>query len=436
MKNIKQLLILLMTILSQFVFSQELINVTNGCSFEGENTENEYYIFDASKESKSIVGKVIGAVGLNTNFTLFESNVKNALANTINGTRFILYNATFFEKFKGNAEAKWAAYIVLAHEIGHHLNNHDLDEKDMKKRKSMELQSDQFAGSVCRTLGASLQEALAGMEAMELPGETLTHPPKSARIAAITSGWKKQDELIKESEENAKADISPNLATDRNNKKQETIETVCDRCNGNCVITQQSVCGQCSGNGKHSCSTCHGTGKLRIGGIRCGDCSATGIVGCSRCNGKGAVAGKITCDKCGGKGKLVNGSIILTNVTPEDKKENAVNPETIKPTLPNKANNIKSNFVGNWIWTSGENPSSATTSFKVTQEGDKLNIYHPNGYVTSANTPVSGQPLIYYMTNSSGSTFTMECIIEGNYLNVKMSSSSARMLGYRKYKRQ
>lgn len=113
----------------------------------------------------------------------------------------ILYSTAFLEKFKGDAKTKWAAYIVLAHEIGHHLNNHNLDEKDIKKRKTMELEADKFAGAICRTLGATLNEALAGMESIELPGETATHPPKSARVAAIANGWKKQDELLKANEE-------------------------------------------------------------------------------------------------------------------------------------------------------------------------------------------------------------------------------------------
>jgi tetratricopeptide (TPR) repeat protein len=50
-----------------------------------------------------------------------------------------LYNTTFLENFKRDAQTKWAAYCVLAHEVGHHLNNHDFTETDVKKRKLLEL---------------------------------------------------------------------------------------------------------------------------------------------------------------------------------------------------------------------------------------------------------------------------------------------------------
>lgn len=199
MKKIRLIVFILTFIDVGNIFSQELINVNNGCSFEGDNTDAEYYSFDPTKEADQIVKQILDASGsLSYNsFTIKESNVKNALAAVINGQRFILYSSTFLEKFKGDSKAKWSAYLVLGHEIGHHLNNHNFDEKDVKKRKIMELEADKFAGAVCRTLGATLEEALAGIESIKLPGETATHPPKSARIAAISNGWKKQDELLK-----------------------------------------------------------------------------------------------------------------------------------------------------------------------------------------------------------------------------------------------
>lgn len=192
-------------LISSFVFlfvstltAQEPITIHNGCNFDGEEAENEYYTFDPSNEADKIVKRILDATGSISHKSLIikESNVKNALATTEGKDRYILYSTAFLEKFKGDAKTKWAAYTVLAHEIGHHLNGHDFGEKDPKKRKSMELEADKFAGAVCRTLGATLQEALAGMESMELAGETSTHPAKSARTAAIANGWKKQDEIL------------------------------------------------------------------------------------------------------------------------------------------------------------------------------------------------------------------------------------------------
>ena len=194
----KKLLLYPSLLLSLVLSAQEPITIQNGCNFDGDETETEYYTFDASNEADRIVKKILDATGSlsHKSIILKESNVKNALATTEGKDRYLLYSAAFLEKFKGDAKTKWAAYTVLAHEIGHHLNGHDFAEKDLKKRKSMELEADKFAGAVCRTLGASLEQALAGMESMQLSGESSTHPAKSARTAAIANGWKKQDEIL------------------------------------------------------------------------------------------------------------------------------------------------------------------------------------------------------------------------------------------------
>jgi len=194
MKNVSILPILLWTFT---LFAQEPITILNGCNFEGDETEKEYYTFEASNEADKIVKRILDGTDVShESIIVKEANVKNALASTVDKRRYILYSTAFLEKFKGDAKTKWAAYTVLAHEIGHHLNGHDFSEKDPKLRRKMELQADRFAGGVCRTLGATLEEALAGMESMQLEGETATHPPKSARTAAIANGWKSKDELL------------------------------------------------------------------------------------------------------------------------------------------------------------------------------------------------------------------------------------------------
>lgn len=180
------------------LFAQEYLSISKGCNFKGEEKGSEYYSFDPSAEATKIVKQVLdgaGALSYNS-IILKEANVENAMATTEGKRRYILYSTTFLEKFKGDAKTKWAAYTVLAHEIGHHLNAHDFSEKDPKKRKQMELEADKFAGAICRTLGATLTEASAGMESMKLEGETNTHPAKSARTAAVANGWKLQDELL------------------------------------------------------------------------------------------------------------------------------------------------------------------------------------------------------------------------------------------------
>jgi hypothetical protein len=186
---------LLACLLSRVLVAQDPILVSHGCSYDGEETGKEFYQFEPSDEADRIVLEICNAVSLAKNFTLKASNVKNALATTEGNQRYILYSTSFMEKFKSEARTRWAAYSVLAHEIGHHLNGHNFAEKDPSKRKRMELEADKFSGGVLRLLNASLDQAQAGIETFGLEGESRTHPPASARREAIASGWKKQDEL-------------------------------------------------------------------------------------------------------------------------------------------------------------------------------------------------------------------------------------------------
>jgi len=346
MKN----LILLTTLLfTSLLSAQDPITIHNGCNFEGDENETEYYSFDPSNEATQIVRKILdGAGSLSYNsFIIKESNVQNAVATEFNHQRFILYSTVFLEKFKGDAKTKWAAYTVLAHEIGHHLNNHDFGEKDPKKRKSMELEADKFAGAVCRTLGASLEESLAGIESMKLEGETATHPAKSARRAAVANGWKKQAELIGTNEPTStltpaekeipikkvvlSADDCPNCQGVGTTPKKEKCQICdasgmvwvtekCSKCEGKGKDSQAScfqckgrgteVCGFCDGTGiwfKKTCTQCKGNGNEK-GAAKpnpCTFCDSTGKAGCKTCNAKGTIRKvKVACTACAGTGRV------------------------------------------------------------------------------------------------------------------------------------
>lgn len=173
-------------------------HIIHGCSYDDAQPESDVYLFDASDEANRIVLEIVDALGLQKNFILKSANVPNALATTNGGQRYILYSTTFLEKFKADANTRWAAYSVLAHEIGHHLNGHDFSETDSRKRKLLEMEADQFSGSVLRMLGATLSESQAGIETFGLQGESGTHPSKTARREAIAGGWKKRDEWLRE----------------------------------------------------------------------------------------------------------------------------------------------------------------------------------------------------------------------------------------------
>ncbi len=197
------------TILSVFILfflagagslrAQDQLNFPHGCNYFGEEKEAIHYVFEPSDEAEAIVHRILDAAGALSydGFVVKASNVENAVAVMVDGQRYILYNTSFLEKFKQDANTAWAAYSVLAHEIGHHLNGHTFDNSNPAQRKKMELEADRFSGAVLRSLGATLEEAKAGIRSLPLPGETATHPSAAAREAAVSNGWKKQDEVLR-----------------------------------------------------------------------------------------------------------------------------------------------------------------------------------------------------------------------------------------------
>ncbi len=189
--------------------AQQLITIAHSCTFDGEEQQTDFYTFDASQEADRIVGKIVNSVSLAKNFVVKSADCTNALATSEGKQRYILYNTTFLEKFKQSGKTKWGAYCVLAHEIGHHLNNHDFSLSDSKKRKVQELEADKFAGGALYTLGATLEEAQAGIELLQSSGESNTHPPARARAEAIANGWKNAQELHRQRNELDGGDTQP-----------------------------------------------------------------------------------------------------------------------------------------------------------------------------------------------------------------------------------
>lgn len=208
----------------QYPFAQDVITINHSCSFDGEETNQDFYVFDASNEADQIVGKIVNAFSLSKNFVVKSADCKNALATIEGKQRYILYNTSFLEDFKKDAKTKWAAYCVMAHEIGHHLNNHDFEVSDKKKRKVMELEADKFAGGVLFILGASLDEAKAGIDLLQSEGESDTHPPARARAEAIANGWKNSQEHH-ESITKVEPTVTPIEHTERKNMDQPANTT-------------------------------------------------------------------------------------------------------------------------------------------------------------------------------------------------------------------
>lgn len=139
-----------------------------------------------------IVDRIMGAVGLENRFTVVASDeILSAAALIIDGRRCIVYNPAFMRAINFVAHTRWAGVSMLAHEIGHHLNGHTLsaDARDQQLSYRNELEADEFSGFVLRRLGATAEEAVAALSTLAKEEESRTHPPRSARVAAVAEGW-------------------------------------------------------------------------------------------------------------------------------------------------------------------------------------------------------------------------------------------------------
>ena len=196
MKTARFIPAILLTAMWLSASAQQQLKVKHGCAYKSATEDATLFTFEPSDEARRIVSEICNALGVGQNFDLRASSVDNALATAEGNRRIILYSEVFLKKFSEDARTRWAAYSVLAHEIGHHFNGHDFGEANAIKRKQMELEADRFSGSALRLLGATLDEAKAGIETFALGVEQRNHPPPKARREAVASGWTQQQERL------------------------------------------------------------------------------------------------------------------------------------------------------------------------------------------------------------------------------------------------
>ena len=189
---------MILALLPGGVQSQERLLFSHSCNYTGEiSPVEELYGFASDSEADDAMRRIMRYTGLPANFTIKAANVPNAAAVIYEEQRYILYNQYFMLRIKDQTKTDWAALSILAHEIGHHLSGHTLDNKGSRPDK--ELEADRFSGFVLYKMGATLDEARITMETLAVESGTSTHPPKSARLAAVTNGWleaKQQNEDV------------------------------------------------------------------------------------------------------------------------------------------------------------------------------------------------------------------------------------------------
>ncbi len=154
-----------------------------GCNFNTDKVKGEYTLFEPTTKAGQVVDEILKKVAINDRpFVLQAANVANAQA-SIRGknSRYLLYSNEFMKQFTSDARTKWAAYTVFAHEIGHHVLLHDLEDTSATNRRKFELQADAWAARLLARMGASREDALAAVNA--LPDDNSRfYPKKSARV--------------------------------------------------------------------------------------------------------------------------------------------------------------------------------------------------------------------------------------------------------------
>ena len=165
--------------------------IENSCGFDKDVINKKVYAFASDIDADNALEKIMKLTGLPPNFEIKSANVDNACAvvecdDKGGCKRIIYYNQEFIEKMNDATNTDYTELAILAHEIGHHLSGHTIAEP--KNRHEEELEADKFAGFILHQLGASIETAKNVFSYSPEEGSQ-THPPKAARIAAITNGW-------------------------------------------------------------------------------------------------------------------------------------------------------------------------------------------------------------------------------------------------------
>lgn len=189
----------LIFLLSNILYSQNL-DYNNGYESVRICTAIQGNNFVSEKSADESLTKILSVIGASKRFVLQEcSNINNAVALTLNGVRYIMYDPEFMSELKYSSD--WTNMFILAHEVGHHINGHSVDvilssngmgkENSLSTKRIQELEADEFAGFVLGRLGATLSQTQSVMKTISSDGDDSysTHPSRSKRLNAIKRGF-------------------------------------------------------------------------------------------------------------------------------------------------------------------------------------------------------------------------------------------------------
>ncbi len=167
--------------------SGKISKLEYGCNFNNSANEDEIEIYLPNEKELDELKSITSFSGLPLNFKIYRANINNAVATIINDERYILYDSKLLDFTNNHTASFWSSISILAHEIGHHLSGHTLNQ--MTDNHTAELEADKFSGFVLYKMGASLEQATKAISTIGSNYDTESHPSKSRRIEAISNGW-------------------------------------------------------------------------------------------------------------------------------------------------------------------------------------------------------------------------------------------------------
>ncbi|WP_459926310.1 M48 family metalloprotease [Flavobacterium covae] len=165
----------------------EINNLKIGCGFNYNLNKTELKIYYPREREIKVIENIISYSGLPLNFEIYSGDIQNAVATMIDNKRYIIYDPKLLSFTDEYSDSYWSSISILAHEIGHHLSGHTLNNNI--SNHDIELQADKFSGFVLYKMGATQEQATNAMNLLGSEVDSESHPNKRRRIQAILDGW-------------------------------------------------------------------------------------------------------------------------------------------------------------------------------------------------------------------------------------------------------
>jgi len=186
-----RLLTLAVTLLLAFAgycLGQEITNVEGLCLFDSDEMKESLYTFPPDKRSLNLFNELLAKSGKQLRVKIRAANVPQVGAAEHGNERLLLYNQFVLEQFEKEDTKNWQVLAVIAHQIGHHANNHAFVLED-RMRTEIEIEADRFAGYLLFRLGAAISDIEALHKFLDSQHQNPRFPLPRVRLDAFIEGW-------------------------------------------------------------------------------------------------------------------------------------------------------------------------------------------------------------------------------------------------------